>query len=82
LKIAESYIRYKKGSVLQMFTSCAIMEAFWENKISTDQTIDTYFQERSNLKKKRVGYMMDHGIGIHYLANDKSYPEFYTEAKS
>jgi hypothetical protein len=28
LKIAESYIRYKKGSVLQMFTSCVIMEAF------------------------------------------------------
>lgn len=74
--------KYRIGSISKIFTSCLIFKAIEENKLKSNQTIDTYFPTIENSKKITIGNLLNHRSGIHDFTNDDEYLNYNTQPKS
>ena len=74
--------KYRIGSISKMFTSALIFKAIEENKLSLNQTIESFFPMIENAKKITIGNLLNHKSGIHNFTSDEEYLKYNTEPKS
>jgi D-alanyl-D-alanine carboxypeptidase len=74
--------KYRIGSISKTYTAVLIFKAIEENKLSLDQTIESYFPEIENANKITIAQLLQHRSGIHNFTNDKSFFDYHTKYKS
>lgn len=74
--------KYRIGSISKMFTSALIFKTIEENKLSLNQTIESFFPMIENAKTITIGNLLNHKSGIHNFTSDEEYLKYNTEPKS
>lgn len=78
---ADSFTKYRIGSVSKMFTSALVLKAVDEERLSLDQTIQSYFPNIKNSEKISIRNLLNHSSGIHdFITAD--YLEWNTQEQS
>lgn len=65
--------KYRIGSISKMFTASLIFKAIEENKLSIEQTIETFFPTIENSDSITISNLLNHRSGIHNFTNDDTY---------
>ncbi len=75
--------KYRIGSISKTFTAVLVFKAIEENKLSLNETIDSFFPEIRNANKITIEYLLHHRSGVHSFTDDmKKYLSYHTQAKS
>ncbi|MEM8528701.1 MAG: serine hydrolase domain-containing protein [Bacteroidota bacterium] len=71
--------KFRIGSITKTFTATLVMKAVEMNKISLEETIDTYFPRIENAEKITVRHLLNHRSGIKTFT-DRDYFSWHTQA--
>jgi len=74
--------KYRIGSISKMFTAALVLKAIEDNKITLEQTIETYFPKVENANKITIENLLNHRSGIHNFTNDKAFITYLSEYKT
>ena len=74
--------KYRIGSISKMFTASLIFKAIEENKLSIEQTIETFFPTIENSDSITISNLLNHRSGIHNFTNDDTYLTYNTQYKT
>jgi len=81
-QLADVESKYRVGSISKTFTAVLVFQAIEENKLSLEQTIDSFFPELENGEKITVNELLNHRSGIFSLTSRPDYLSWSTETKS
>lgn len=81
-KTANENTKYRIGSISKTFTAALVLKAAEENRLSLDQTIESYFPSIANAGKITIGHLLNHRSGIHNFTNHADYLKWNTQPKS
>ncbi len=81
-KKATKNTKYRICSISKMFTATLVLKAIEENKITLEQTIETYFPNIENANKITIENLLNHRSGIFNFTNDKAFISYLTEYKT
>lgn len=70
--------KFRIGSISKTFTAVLVLMAQEENKLSLDQTIDTYFPSVENAGNITISNLLNHRSGIHSFTRDKDFFSYHT----
>ena len=74
--------KYRIGSISKMFTATLILMAVEKNKITLNQTLDSYFPQIEKAKKITIENLLNHRSGIHSFTSDAAYLDYMVQYKS
>ena len=63
--------KYRIGSISKVFTATLIFKAIEEEKITLDETIESYFPEIQNADRITISNLLNHRSGIHSFTDNK-----------
>jgi CubicO group peptidase (beta-lactamase class C family) len=74
--------KYRIGSITKMFTATLILKAVEENKLSLNQTIESFFPDLENANKITITTLLNHRSGIHNFTANSDYLSWNTKPKT
>jgi len=79
---ADELTKYRIGSISKTFTAVLVLKAVEENKLSLNETIDSYFPGIKNSDKITIKQLLNHRSGIHNFTDDEAYLTYNTQPKT
>jgi CubicO group peptidase (beta-lactamase class C family) len=79
---ANDQTRYRIGSISKTFTSVLVLKAVEENRLTLNQTIETFFPGIEYANRITIRHLLNHRSGIHDFTSDKDYLTWNTTAKT
>lgn len=74
--------KYRIGSVAKPYTSVLIFKAIEENKLTLEETLDSYFPEVENANKITIAHLLQHRSGIPNFTKDEDFFSYHTQYRS
>lgn len=75
--------KYRIGSISKMLTATLIFIAIEEEKITLDNTIESYFPEIENAHRITISNLLNHRSGIHSFTDSKEeFLSYHTQPKT
>ena len=73
---ANTYTKYRIGSITKMFTAVMIMQLIEEKKLTLNTPLSKFFRKIPNAKNITIEHLLKHQSGIFNFTSDPEYPTY------